>query len=369
MSISLDLLKNQERRRYTELAIFPEDVVIPSSTVATLWGLDDFDTEELAVRLGRLSLLRHDLPGQTVRLHDTIRSYLDRQLTDRPALHTRLIDGWGDLHHLPDGYAWRWAGYHLLAAGRTSQLRDLLLDYGWLQARIAHVGANAVSDDSDRLVASVSRDKPPVDAVWKLGRALRQAAHILANAPEQLASQLWGRLLGDPSPELRALLEQAAHSQSGPWLRPLTPSLSEPTSLLRTLIGHTAWVRAVAVTPDGRRVASGASDNTLRVWDLASGIELRRLEGHSDEVMAVAMTPDGRRAVSGSRDHTLRVWDLESGIELHRLEGHSGDVMAVAMTPDGQRAVSGASDSTLRVWDLESGIELRCLKGHTNYVN
>ena len=69
---------------------------------------------------------------------------------------------------------------------------------------------------------------------------------------------------------------------------------------LRTLTGHSSYVNAVAVTPDGQRAVSASDDQTLKVWDLASGRELRTLTGHTDPVTAVAMTPDGQRAVSAS---------------------------------------------------------------------
>ena len=81
---------------------------------------------------------------------------------------------------------------------------------------------------------------------------------------------------------------------------------------------------------------------------------MRTLEGHLGAVKAVGVTPDGRRAVSASEDVTLRIWDLESGQLLRTLEGHLGGV-EVAVTPDGRRVVSGSKDKTLRVWDLESG--------------
>ena len=68
----------------------------------------------------------------------------------------------------------------------------------------------------------------------------------------------------------------------------------------------------MAVTPDGKRAASASKDNTLKVWDLDRGIELRTLEGHSDSVWGVAVTADGKRAVSASRDKTLKVWDLDT---------------------------------------------------------
>ena len=69
----------------------------------------------------------------------------------------------------------------------------------------------------------------------------------------------------------------------------------------------------------------------------------------------MAVTPDGQRAVSASWDNTLKVWDLDSGRELRTLTGHSGSVTAVAVTPDGQRAVSASEDNTVKVWDLETG--------------
>jgi hypothetical protein len=111
---------------------------------------------------------------------------------------------------------------------------------------------------------------------------------------------------------------------------------------LRTLEGHGHGVRAVAVTPDGRRAVSASRDRTLKVWDLESGRALRTLEGHGRRVMAVAVTPDGRRAVSASYGGMLKVWDLERGRELRTLEGHGSGVGAVVVTPDGRRAVSAS---------------------------
>ena len=132
--------------------------------------------------------------------------------------------------------------------------------------------------------------------------------------------------------------------------------------------GHRGTVYAVAVTPDGKRAVSGSRDNTLKVWDLASGQEIQTLSGHKDQVWAVALTPDGKRAVSGSADNTLKVWDLESGQELQTLSGHKNPVRAVALTPDGKHAVSGSTDNTLKVWDLESGQEIQTLSGHGHWV-
>jgi hypothetical protein len=139
--------------------------------------------------------------------------------------------------------------------------------------------------------------------------------------------------------------------------------------LLATLTGHETWVEAVAVTPDGDRIVSGSGDRTVRVWDLDSGELLATLTGHEDWVEAVAVTPDGDRIVSGSPDGTVRVWDLDSRELLATLTGPLQRwVAAVAVTPDGDRIVSGADDRRVRVWDLDSGELLATLTGHEDWV-
>ena len=88
--------------------------------------------------------------------------------------------------------------------------------------------------------------------------------------------------------------------------------------------------------PDGRRVVSGSCDNTLKVWDVATGECVATLEGHSSavrcEVISVAVFPDGRRVVSASDDKTLKVWDVETGECVATLEGHSSYVRCAAST-------------------------------------
>jgi WD40 repeat protein len=212
---------------------------------------------------------------------------------------------------------------------------------------------------------------PHRDALELIHGAMRLSAHVIEKDPRQFASQLVGRLLPHRSaPAIQQFIEEIAAGAPAPWLRPLKPALHPPgTPLLRTLEGHSADVRGVAVTPDGKRAVSASGDHTLKVWDLETGRALRRLEGHSDHVFGVAVTPpDGKRAVSASGDHTLKVWDLETGRGLRTLQGHSAIVSGVAVTPDGKRAVSASWDKTLKVWDLEIGRALRTLEGHSSLV-
>ena len=124
----------------------------------------------------------------------------------------------------------------------------------------------------------------------------------------------------------------------------------------------------MAWSPDGASVASGSDDNTVRLWDAASGRERHRLEGHSRRVRSVAWSPDGANVASGSDDNTVRLWDAASGRERHRLEGHSNEVRSVAWSPDGASVASGSNDKTVRLWDAASGHERLSLEGHQSAI-
>jgi len=122
-------------------------------------------------------------------------------------------------------------------------------------------------------------------------------------------------------------------------------------------------VLSVSFSPDGTRIVSGSSDDTLKLWDAATGEELRTLKGHEEEVRSVSFSPDGTRIVSGSKDETVKLWDAASGEELRTLTGHQHWVHSVSFSPDGMRVVSGSHDNTIKIWDAATGEELRTLKG------
>jgi hypothetical protein len=259
-----------------------------------------------------------------------------------PALHQRLLDAYATLCPAgwpsgpDDGYYFQHLAEHLMQAERADELRELLLDFDWMQVKLESADVAALIADYELL---------PGDAELRLVQgAIRLSAHVLIGDKTQLPGQLLGRLLAFESPEIQAILEQAKRWKVASWLRPLVPSLTPPGGpLLRTLTGHSRGVMAVAVTPDGRRAVSASSDHTLKVWDLRErGEELRTLTGHSRGVMAVAVTPDGRRAVSASDDHTLKVWDLESGKLVATFIG-DGTLIACAVAPDGTIVIGGAS--------------------------
>jgi WD40 repeat protein len=365
LEVSLDQLDADDRRRLAELSIFPEDVEIPLGAAASVWELDEFESEESAQRLARLSLLKLDLQHGVLSLHDVMRSWLATALTSATDIHNRLVNSWPDWRKLPDlpgKYAWRWLPWHLVKAERKEDLERILWDPLWTSAKLAATEVNVLIADYDHLKPSTN--------VELLQGALRLSSNTLAVDPAQFASQMTGRLLiYRTTPAIERFVGEMVDVAPQCWLRPLHPGLHPPgTELLRTLEGHSSGVCAVAVTPEGKRAVSASYDNTLKVWDLESGRVLRTLEGHS-AIYGVALTPDGKRAVSAASDNTLKVWDLESGCALHTLEGHSKFVSGVAVTPEGKRAVSASSDNTLKVWDLESGRMLRTLEGHSASVS
>ncbi|WP_442940762.1 protein kinase domain-containing protein [Nostoc sp.] len=138
---------------------------------------------------------------------------------------------------------------------------------------------------------------------------------------------------------------------------------------IRTLSGHSDWVYAVAISPDGKTIVSGSKDKTIKVWNLNTGKEIYTLTGHTDYVNSVAISPDGQTLVSGSYDKTIKVWNLKLGQEIRTITGHSGAVLSVAISQDGKTIVSGSKDKTIKVWNLNTGNEIRTITGHLGDVN
>nr|VFK14709.1 MAG: WD domain-containing protein, G-beta repeat-containing protein [Candidatus Kentron sp. LFY] len=138
---------------------------------------------------------------------------------------------------------------------------------------------------------------------------------------------------------------------------------------IRTFRGHSDKVNSVAFSPDGRTVLSGSHDRTLKRWDVASGEEMRTFRGHDQGVSSVAFSPDGRTVLSGSWDNTLKLWDVASGEEMRTFRGHDQGIWSVAFSPDGRMVLSGSGDHILKLWDTGSGRAVRTFRGHSAWVS
>jgi WD40 repeat protein len=129
--------------------------------------------------------------------------------------------------------------------------------------------------------------------------------------------------------------------------------------LLATL--RTSGVRRVVLSADGRLLASGSDDGTVRLWESPSGRLLTTLQGHAGMIHGIALSADGRLLASGSEDGTVRLWDPRSassatqgasGRPLAILRGHTGGIRGVALSADGRLLASGSFDGTVRLWSL-----------------
>jgi WD40 repeat protein len=142
----------------------------------------------------------------------------------------------------------------------------------------------------------------------------------------------------------------------------------EPREPTATLTGHTGRVTSVAVSPDGQTLASGSSDQTVKLWDVATGKERATLRGHTKEVYALAFAPDGRTLASGGADGAVKLWDWAQAREQRSFRGHDGVVWSVAFAADGRTLATGGQDGAVKLWDCEALKERATLKGHTKSV-
>jgi WD40 repeat protein len=152
---------------------------------------------------------------------------------------------------------------------------------------------------------------------------------------------------------------------------------------IRTWRGHDEGVDSVSISPDGKTLASSGGDNTNKLWNLETGKEIRTWGAHDIGANSVSISPDGKTLVrrhdvgddsvsispdgktlaSGSDDNTIKLWNLETGKEIRTWRGHDDGVDSVSISPDGKTLASGGGDNTIKLWYLEKGQTIRTLRG------
>ncbi|KZP12726.1 dynein regulator [Athelia psychrophila] len=161
------------------------------------------------------------------------------------------------------------------------------------------------------------------------------------------------------------------------------------THMIRTIVGHTDWVRCAIPSDDGRLLASCSSDHTGRIWDAQSGESKMELRGHENVVEVITFAPvaayaairqltgipdagsskkPGAYAATGSRDKTIKLWDAQSGQLLRDLPGHNNWIRALVFHPSGKYLLSAADDKTIRVWELATARCVKTVEAHGHFV-
>ena len=130
-----------------------------------------------------------------------------------------------------------------------------------------------------------------------------------------------------------------------------------------------SYVRSVSFSPDGALLASGASDSTVKLWDVATRRQIATLKGHRSQVSSVSFSPDGTLLASGSWDRTVKLWDVATRRQIATLEGHWSWVRSVSFSPDGTLLASGSSNFTVILWDVATRRQIATLEGHRSQVS
>jgi WD40 repeat protein len=377
MQVSVDALEPEIARRYLDLAVFPDKARVPESVLQMLWaadGLDAYRAQDFIDAIVERSLARRDEEG-FLTLHDLQADYVRAHVASQPALHRRLIDAyakhtsgsWGRV--ADDGYFFQNFPYHLIQAGSRDELRKLLFDMDWIEAKLAATNAGALASDY-RLVGDDA-------SVQTLGAALALSAFALGKSPSHLSAQLCGRLLREDDPEIRAFLDRIERRNSSPWLKPLTASLTAPRGLLLAILGVHPGVSELAAADDGERVISASLDGTIKVWGLDQQKQVTTFTLHrnlSHIALAsngdLALTAAAERDDSGAHGTIIYVWDLHEGVSLQSWR-YPYPLKNLLVTPDSRNAVcvldvqreDGTRATRLSYRNLPDGEPARDLEG------
>lgn len=250
--------------------------------------------------------------------------------------------------------------YQLLQSDRGGELRKLLLDGAFLQARIQVGQTRSAIEDIDSYIKRFAKEPDADPDIYRLRDILQLSQPILddaarhdspfgpLNQSKELHNQIFGRS------------ERHYNSMDGKWAERHDHHLALESHTLdpfktkaETRLYHQNAIVACSFNHDGTRVVSASTDQTVRVWNVITGKVLRVFE-HGSKVNTCAFHPKRNLVVSGADDGAVRLWEADKGEDaIAILLGHKGSVRNCVFSPDGRFIASASDDGTVRVWDVK----------------
>jgi WD40 repeat protein len=260
--------------------------------------------------------------------------------------------------------------HHMLRTAYSAvsqRLRDRIAGQARSQGRLEWVdiasGGRAgkrlgtMTDAEWKMVIALLRDEGHLQELWKLAQ----------EAPPRWAGGIIRTLVAEEwtptEPDVRDFRELAACAKV---------CHDVDTSLLFqfrwSLEGHTDEVRTLVFFPDGRTLASGGGDRTLRIWDAKAGKCLHVLDEHRGAINCLAVSPDGKHLVSGGKDGLPLLWRITANPLAIALDGHNAAITSVAISPDSQWLATADHEGALQLWNVEHGGSTATLTGHDGAI-
>ncbi|MGD8588638.1 MAG: hypothetical protein PVG22_07370, partial [Chromatiales bacterium] len=263
--------------------------------------------------------------------------------------------------------------YQLASAARFDECYRTLSDFDFLQAKTEALGVHELLVDFDYgFECGLTRDRaigPDQARGYALVRAaLELSAHVVGTDPEQLASQLLGRLSSEKSDDIRHLCDDIRQWSRYAWFHPRARILNAPGGALLRIHQASSEALALVKAGSGELVAATASDHSIKLWALESGRLWRTLYGHGDMPRSLAATADGRRLVSVAEDKTLKLWNPEQSRPIASLSFGDLSPLAVGLSPKGDFALCAHERHPLLIWRPHASLPPRILEGPSGLI-
>ena len=238
-----------------------------------------------------------------------------------------------------------------------------------------------------RVYSDGSSDEPllyqlsDIDTTWKMKRRgflLTSAIGMAILSSNGFPKHLFAEDVAGCADDAKAHIDVVVALSFSPDGRILASGSADKTiklwempsgKLINTLKEHTNTVEALSFSPDGRILASGSADQTIKLWEMPSGKLINTLRGHTDVIMSISFSPDGRILASGSWDKTIKLWEMPSGKLIDTLNRHNSRVWALSFSPNGRILASGLGIHKIELWEIPSGKLIKTLEGHTRRVS